>query len=159
MKQEICILPEPGVNQFQQWSQIGWMLTHHMDELLKFLAWFCEWAFSVLVIWCLRLPRFESCIQQRKTTCLLSIQKCILEPEHYQKQTTNTMSQHWVTAGSWNRLIWFCRILLIIRQHHIRYGLDAKHIPSCEAQYKNIYMIKVRLCILSLKPVIYYQYL
>ena len=33
----------------------------------------CEWAFSLLAIRCLRLPRFESCIQQKKTTCLLSI--------------------------------------------------------------------------------------
>ena len=28
----------------------------------------CKWAFSLLAIWFLRLPRFESCIQQRKTT-------------------------------------------------------------------------------------------
>ena len=37
----------------------------------------CVWPFSLLVIWCLRLPRFESCIQQRKTTCLLSIRKSL----------------------------------------------------------------------------------
>ena len=26
----------------------------------------CEWTFGLLAIWCLRLPRFESCIQQRR---------------------------------------------------------------------------------------------
>ena len=35
----------------------------------KFIVWssiaqsVCEWTFSLLVIWCLRFPRFESCIQ------------------------------------------------------------------------------------------------
>ena len=37
----------------------------------------CEWAFSLLAIWCLRLPNFESCIQQSKTSCLLSIRKSL----------------------------------------------------------------------------------
>ena len=45
----------------------------------RFSAWssiaqsVCEWVFSLLATRCLRLPRFESCIQQKKTTCLLSI--------------------------------------------------------------------------------------
>ena len=38
----------------------------------------CEWAFSMLAIWCPRLPRFESCILQRKTTYLLSIRKLLV---------------------------------------------------------------------------------
>ena len=33
----------------------------------------CKWAISLLAIWCLILPGFEFCFQQRKTTCLLSI--------------------------------------------------------------------------------------
>ena len=37
----------------------------------------CEWAFSPLAIWYLTLPSFESCIQQRKTTCLLSFRKSL----------------------------------------------------------------------------------
>ena len=45
----------------------------------------CEWVLSLLESWCLRLPRFESCIQQRKTTCLLSIRKSLAcVPEYYQ---------------------------------------------------------------------------
>ena len=35
----------------------------------------CKWVFCLLAIWCLRIPSFESCIQQRKTTCLISIRK------------------------------------------------------------------------------------
>ena len=31
----------------------------------------CEWAFSLLAIRCFETSRFESCFQQRKTTCLL----------------------------------------------------------------------------------------
>ena len=31
----------------------------------------CEWAFSLLAIRCLETSMFESCFQQRKTTCLL----------------------------------------------------------------------------------------
>ena len=46
---------------------------------VEVLAWssiaqsVCEWAFSLLADRCLETSRFESCIQQRKTTCLLSI--------------------------------------------------------------------------------------
>ena len=35
----------------------------------------CEWAFSLMAIWCIKLPNFDSCIAQRETTCLLSIRK------------------------------------------------------------------------------------
>ena len=51
---------------------------------VQILAWssmtqtVCEWAFSLLTNWCLRLPSFESCIQQRKTTCLLTIRKPVV---------------------------------------------------------------------------------
>ena len=51
----------------------------------------CEWVFSLLTIWCFRLPtpRFEFCTQQRKTTCLPSIQNHFSVPEHYQNQPIN----------------------------------------------------------------------
>ena len=52
------------------WRQVGWMLTRHRDRLSSssFTAWssraqsVSEWAFSLLAISCLRLPRFESCM-------------------------------------------------------------------------------------------------
>ena len=46
----------------------------------------CEWVFCLLVIWHLRLPRFKFCIQQRKTTCPLSIRKCLPVTEHQNQQ-------------------------------------------------------------------------
>ena len=55
------------------------MLSYTLSS--SFFAWssiaqsVCERAFSLLAICCLRLPNFESCIQQRKTTSLLSIRK------------------------------------------------------------------------------------
>ena len=49
----------------------------------------CEWAFSLLAIWCLRLPSFEFCIQQRKTTCLLSIRKSLACARAAKLITTN----------------------------------------------------------------------
>ena len=77
-------------------SGLKWMLAHHRDGLLSssFLAWssiaqlICERAFSMLAIKCLRHPSFESCIQQRKTTCLLSIRKS-LACARASKLTTN----------------------------------------------------------------------
>ena len=67
------------------WSQVDWMISHYREWLLSssFLSWssiaqsVCEWAFSLLAIWCLRLPIFESYIQQRTRKCLLSIRKPI----------------------------------------------------------------------------------
>ena len=35
IKQQICISPEPGTNQFWQWNQVGGMLTHHRHGLLS----------------------------------------------------------------------------------------------------------------------------
>ena len=60
----------------------------------------CEWAFSLLAIWCLRLQSFESCIQQRMTTCLLLIRNPCPVPEHYQNQTRNIycQSQEWTNS-------------------------------------------------------------
>ena len=49
----------------------------------------CEWTFSLLAIWCLRPPRFESCIQQRKTTCLHSIRKSLACARPSKLTTTN----------------------------------------------------------------------
>ena len=74
-----------------------------------FLAWpsipqsVCEWAFSLQAIWCLRLPGFESCIQQRTINCLLSIRNHFSVPEHYQNQTRKCVyhqSQVWTNSGS-----------------------------------------------------------
>ena len=41
LKPEICISPEPGMNKFQQWRQVGWMLAHHMDGISssRFFTW------------------------------------------------------------------------------------------------------------------------
>ena len=49
----------------------------------------CQRAFSLLAIWCLRPPRFESCIQQRKTTCLLSIRTSLACAKASKLTTTN----------------------------------------------------------------------
>ena len=54
----------------------------------------CEWAFSLLAIRCLRLPRFESCIQQRKTTCLLSIRISLACARASKLATTNMYKFH-----------------------------------------------------------------
>ena len=61
-QQQTCISPEPGVKANRQWGRVGWMLADHRDGLSSssFLAWssiaqsVCQWAFSLLVIWCLR---------------------------------------------------------------------------------------------------------
>ena len=39
-----------------------------------------EWAFRPLAIWCLSLRNLESCLQQRKTTFLLSMTKSLPVP-------------------------------------------------------------------------------
>ena len=60
-------------------SFMCFLIAHHRDGLLSssLLVWssiaqsVCEWTFIPLAIWCLRLPRFESCIRQKKTTCHL----------------------------------------------------------------------------------------
>ena len=70
-----------------------------------FLAWssivqsVCEWAFSQLTIRCLRRPRFESCIQQRKTTCLLSI-RILHTCTRASKWTTNYRKSYLITVTS-----------------------------------------------------------
>ena len=53
-----------------------------------------EWVFSLLAIWCLRLPSFESWLQQRKTTCLLSIRKFLASAKAWQLTTTNIKILH-----------------------------------------------------------------
>ena len=77
-------------------GQVGWMLADHRDGLSSssFLAWssiaqsVCQQAFSLLKIGFQRPPGFESCILQRKTTCLLSIRKS-LACARASKLTTN----------------------------------------------------------------------
>ena len=60
----------------------------------KFLAWssiaqsICQQAFNLLANRCLRPSGFESCLQQRKTTCLLSI-RISLACARASKLTTN----------------------------------------------------------------------
>ena len=72
------------------------MLADHGDGLSNssFLAWssiaqsVCQQAFSLMEIGFQRPSGLESCIQQRKTTCLLSIQKS-LACARASKSTTN----------------------------------------------------------------------
>ena len=66
-----------------------------------FLAWspitqsLCQWAFSLPAIWFQRPSGFESCIQQRKTTCLLSIRKSLTCARASQSTTTRMMTWLW----------------------------------------------------------------
>ena len=66
----------------------------------RFLAWssiarpVCQRTFGLLAIWCLGLPRFESCIQQRKTACFLSIRKSLV-CARASKLTTNNIYARW----------------------------------------------------------------
>ena len=86
------------VNAKWQWSQVGWMLANHRNELSRssFLAWSAiaqsdyQQATSLLEIWFQRPSGLESCIQQRKTTCLLSIRKS-LACARASKLTTTSM--------------------------------------------------------------------
>ena len=69
----------------------------------------CEWAFGPLAIWCLRLPKFESCIQQRQTTCLLSIWKslaCARASKCVQFKHINSTLGFSCTAQG--RCLWYC---------------------------------------------------
>ena len=96
-QQQICIWPELGANDKWQWGQVGWMLADHRDGLSSssFLAWssiaqsVCQQAFSLLKIGFERPSGFESCIQQRKTTCLLSIRKSLACSRALKWTTTN----------------------------------------------------------------------
>ena len=73
------------------------MLADHRDGLSSssFLAWssiaqsVCQQAFSLLKIGFQRPPGFESCILQRKTTCLLSIRKSLACARASKLTTTN----------------------------------------------------------------------
>ena len=38
-QQQTCISPEPGVKAKRQWSQVGWMLTHHWNGLLSWSSY------------------------------------------------------------------------------------------------------------------------
>ena len=80
LQQQICISPEPGAKASRQWGRVGWMLADHRDglssssssldprQLSRFVSRHSVcWRIGV------RDLGFESCIQQKKTTCLLSI--------------------------------------------------------------------------------------
>ena len=54
------------------------------------VIWFCQQAFSLLKIGFQRPSGFESCIQQRKTSCLLSIRKSLACARASKLTTTNT---------------------------------------------------------------------
>ena len=83
------------VNAKWQMSQVGWMLANHRNELSSFLAWSAiaqsdyQQATSLLEIGSQRPSGFESCIQQRKTTCLLSIRKSLACARASKLTTTN----------------------------------------------------------------------
>ena len=85
----------------------------------------CKWAFSLLVIWCLRLPSFESCIQQRRTTFLLSIRKslaCARASKLTTKISINTMNicitkKPYSTLYQTNRLTHLGHICQKVVQH------------------------------------------
>ena len=65
-----CAGAEPTGNEFK-WAECSLIIgTGYRVEVLDWSSMAqsdCEWALSLLAIWCLRLPRFESCIQQRKS--------------------------------------------------------------------------------------------
>ena len=79
------------------WIRVGWMLADHRDGLssFKFLAWssiaqsVCQRAFGLLQTRFQRPSGFESCIQQRKTTRLLSIRKSLACARASKLTTTN----------------------------------------------------------------------
>ena len=78
-------------------SEVKWLNAHSSwGRAVEFLASsslaqsVCEWAFSLLENRCLETYRFESCIQQRKTTCLLSIRISIACARASKFTTTNT---------------------------------------------------------------------
>ena len=54
-----------------------YVLTHQRGCCVQVFDWssiaqsVCEWPVSLLTVWCLRLPSFESYIQQSKIMCLL----------------------------------------------------------------------------------------
>ena len=50
--------------------------------------WVCQWAISLLEIRCHR-PWFETCVQQKKATCLLSIRKSFACARASELATTN----------------------------------------------------------------------
>ena len=61
-QQQTCISPKPGAKAKRQWGRVGWMFIDHRDGLSSssFSVWssiaqsVCQWAFSLLAIWCLR---------------------------------------------------------------------------------------------------------
>ena len=71
-----------------------------------FIAWssiaqsVCQQAFSLLANRCLRPSGFESCLQQRKTTCLLSI-RITLACARASKLTTTDKHYSDVTSALW----------------------------------------------------------
>ena len=78
-------------------GHVGWMLADQSDGLSSssFLAWssiaqsVCQQAFSLLEIGFQRPSGFESCIRQRKTTCLQSIRKSLACARASKLTTTN----------------------------------------------------------------------
>ena len=95
--QQTCISPEPGAKANWQWGRVGWMLADHRDGLSSSSCWawsstaqsVCQWAFSLLEILFQKPSGFESCIQQRTTTCLLSIRKLLACARASKLTTTN----------------------------------------------------------------------
>ena len=73
-----------------------------------------EWAFSLLEIWCLRLPSFESCIQQRKTNCLLSIRN------HFPCSIIVAVSVYFICLCKYKYIYFLKCVVLDVTTHVVR---------------------------------------
>ena len=92
--------PEPWVNQFGQWSHVGWMLTHR-DELLS--SSFCldprylnRFMSGHSVCWWLGVSELQGLnpafSRAEENSLSPFIRSHYPEPEHYQNQTTKLYS-------------------------------------------------------------------
>ena len=94
MKQQICISPEPGVLQFRQWHQVGWMLASYREVEFNFLVWSSiaqsdfEPAFSLLESGFLRC-HVRILVSPEEVNLSLSIRNHSCVPEQIQNQTKN----------------------------------------------------------------------
>ena len=115
----------------------------------KFSAWssiaqsVCQQAFSLLEIGFQRPYGFESCIQQRKTTCLLSIRKSLACARASKLITTNMyVCMHVCTCVRTYVRIWF-RILHSAEEDNLS-PFDSKIACLCQS----IKINKQQTCIL-----------
>ena len=96
-------------------------LDNHWATMFSYLAWssiaqsVCQRAFSLLEIQFQRPSGFESCIQQRKTTCLLSIRKSLACARASKLTTTNIMKSVFSVS---------CIKALVPCKHHFSFKLS-----------------------------------